>query len=375
MSETKHFQGAAPAWLQALVDELAAELRELVFPHLGTAAARALAGRAAGGDRTFSIDELAEEHVERFLESRGRPLAVYSEDRGLQVVGTAGEEAAPEFVLVIDPIDGTRPAAAGFEAACVSIAAARLAPLGGDATAEWRSASEPSLPSAQARPALLGTASPGPTMADVVYGVVHEIKEGGVFRAARGEGVRILDAAGRTRPVELSRNVDLDRLFWTIGFRGRPAPELVTVLGRLIDRSSVDGSVFDIGSATYSMTRILTGQLDAFVDIGPRMIEAAPWVEARFREVGKGGVLNNAPYDVAASTLMLEEAGCPVTDAVGRRLAGQPLLGADIRYQMSVVASANEVVHAAILEEVGRGIDRLTERRSEDRRAVEEETP
>jgi myo-inositol-1(or 4)-monophosphatase len=193
----------------------------------------------------------------------------------------------------------------------------------------------------------------------VIYGVVHEIKEGGSFRARRGGGVRAEDAGGRPRVIELSGTVDLDRLFWTIGFRGRPAAELVTVLGGLIDRSSVDGAVFDIGSATYSMTRILTGQLDAYVDVGPRLIEIAPWVEARFREVGKGGVLNNAPYDVAASTLILEEAGCPVTDALGQGLHDRPLLGADMDYQMAVVASANPVLQEAILDEVGRGTSRL----------------
>jgi myo-inositol-1(or 4)-monophosphatase len=171
--------------------------------------------------------------------------------------------------------------------------------------------------------------------------------------------VQAFDAAGHARPLEITRNSDLDRLFWTIGFRGRPAPELVTVLGGLIDRSSVDGAVFDIGSATYSMTRILTGQLDAYVDVGPRMLEAAPWVEARFRQVGKGAVLNNAPYDVAASTLILQEAGCPVTDARGASLDSRPLLGADDRFQMAVIASSNEVLQEALAEEVQAGIERL----------------
>ncbi|GAB4258000.1 MAG: hypothetical protein Kow00129_17680 [Thermoleophilia bacterium] len=189
-----------------------------------------------------------------------------------------------------------------------------------------------------------------------------EIKEGGVFRAARGEGVEARTAGGAERPVIPSSTVDLGRLFWTLGFRGRPALELATVLGGLIDRSSVDGAVFDLGSATYCMTRILTGQLDAFVDVGPRMIEVAPWVEKRFREVGKGAVLNNAPYDVAASALILQEAGCPVTDAAGRSLDRRPLLGADVGFQMSVVASANADLQALLLGEVSRGLEELVRR-------------
>ncbi|GAB4249125.1 MAG: bifunctional fructose-bisphosphatase/inositol-phosphate phosphatase [Thermoleophilia bacterium] len=313
---------SAPAWVRRLADDLAAGLRELVRPHLGRTAARNPTGRAAGGDTTFAIDEAAELYLERFLRGRGRPIAVYSEDRGLVEWHGGGE-----YVLIVDPIDGTRPAAAGFEAACVSVAVARRGER--------------------------------PVMADVQYGVVQEIKEGGVFRAARGEGVALVTPAGGRRSPVISANADLSRLFWTIGFRGRPAAELVTVLGGLIDMSSVDGAVFDIGSATYSMTRILTGQLDAYIDVGPRMIEVAPWVEARFRNVGKGHVLNNSPHDVAASTLILQEAGCPVTDAAGRDLADRPLLGSDMGYQMSVVASANPGVHEAILAEVARGLERL----------------
>lgn len=311
-----------PSWVPDLADALAGGLRDLVQPHLGRVAARALAGRAAGGDTTFAVDELAEVFMTEFLAAQERPLAVYSEDRGYQ------EWHGPaEYVLIVDPIDGTRPALAGFEAACVSVAVARKVER--------------------------------PTMADVVYGVIVEIKEGGVFRATRGRGVDIRTAAGRPRPPAVSTNVDLSRLFWTIGFRGRPAVELVAVLGGLIDRSSVDGAVFDIGSATYSMTRLLTGQLDAYVDVGPLMIEVAPWVEARFREVGKGHVLNNSPYDVAASTLMLLEAGCVVTDAAGRRLAGRPLLGSDMYHQMSVVAAANLELHQAIVTEVAAGVRAL----------------
>ena len=316
-----------PEWLSALVDDLAAEVRKVVAPNLGEAAAKGLAGRAEGGDTTFSIDVLAEERVSAFLEERGEPVALYSEDQGLLAFDRA---AKAEFVLVVDPIDGTRPAAAGFEAACVSVAAAAL--TGDD------------------------LASASPRMRDVVYGVVHEIKEGGVFRAGRGLGVEALDSEGRPRPLAPSVSEDLSRLFWALGFRGRPARELTAVLGDLIDLSSVDGGVFDLGSATYCMTRILTGQLDCFIDPGPRMIEVAPWVEERFRQVGKGAVLNNAPYDVAASTLILEEAGCPVTDATGGSLHDRPLLGAGRDYQMAVVASANAPLHRLVLAELERGL-------------------
>ena len=89
--------------------------------------------------------------------------AYYSEDRGLQ------GSADPEMILIVDPIDGTRPAAAGFEMACVSIAA--VPPV------------------------------PAPTMGDVVAGVLQEIKSGDLFVAEKGAGFSMTRAAGADIPL------------------------------------------------------------------------------------------------------------------------------------------------------------------------------
>jgi myo-inositol-1(or 4)-monophosphatase len=168
----------------------------------------------------------------------------------------------------------------------------------------------------------------------------------------RGDGSEI--------PLLPSASTDIESLFWTLGFRGRPAVMLATVLAELIDRSSVGGGVFDIGSATYCITRVLTGQLDAYVDIGPEIIAAHPAAEAEFRRVGRGAVLNNSPYDLAAVRLLCTEAGIPVSGARGESLADRPLLGSGHEYQMACVTSGNADLHEIILEIVGRGIDGLT---------------
>ena len=125
-----------------------------MLPELGSHAGRAFhaGGASAGGDITFAVDELAEKALVEFLAERAPALAYYSEDRGLVAAGEATE------VLVVDPIDGTRPAMAGLESACVSVA---LAPLGDGE----------------------------PTMADVSTGCVVEIKSGDWFVAARGHGL------------------------------------------------------------------------------------------------------------------------------------------------------------------------------------------
>lgn len=301
--------------IRSLVCDLAATLRKEVLPHLGAHAGRAHSGEAEGGDVTFGIDEQAEARMESFLAERAPELAFYSEDRGL--VSPAGDRA--EWVLVVDPIDGTRPALAGLESCCVSVAAAPL--------------------------------ESEPTMGDVRVGCVMELKSGQAFVAERGAG---LDPAAA-----LSENTSLERMFWTYGFRGRPARALVEVLAALIDRSSVGGGTFDLGSATFDMTRVVTGQLDAYVEPGPRMIDDVPGIREEFERVGAGSVLNNSPYDLAAATLCLEEGGAIVTDAYGASLRDRPLLGSDHSFQMSCVAAANRGLHTAICTELDAGIERL----------------
>jgi myo-inositol-1(or 4)-monophosphatase len=307
--------------VRELVRDLALALREQTLPLLGSQSARAHSpDSAAGGDVSFAIDAAAERALERFLAERAPELAVYSEHQGL-VMPTGGAGEAP-IVLVVDPIDGTRPALAGLESCCVSVAAAAL----NDQT----------------------------RMADVSVACVVEIPSGAVFLAERGRG--LLEAP----PVRLSANERIDRMFWAYGFRGRPARATAEVLAELIDASSVGGATFELGSAAFDMTRVLTGQLDAYVEPGPRMVEDVPGMRAQFERVGGGAILNNSPYDLAAAALCLEEGGAIVTDAYGRPLSERPLLGSDPEFQISVVASANATLHGRVLDEIEAGMARLS---------------
>jgi myo-inositol-1(or 4)-monophosphatase len=301
-----------------LVRELSLALRDRVLPLLGSHAGRAHSSEGEGGDVTFAIDEEAESFLERFLAERAPELAFYSEDRGLVVPAGGGASE----VLVVDPIDGTRPAMAGLESCCVSVAAAPL--------------------------------REGVTMGEVSVGCVVEIPSGTVFLAERGRGLV------ESPPVFLSPNERLDRMFWTYGFRGRPARALTEVLAELIDASSVGGATFDLGSATFDITRVITGQLDSYVEPGPLMVDEVPGMREEFERVGGGAVLNNSPYDLAAAALCATEAGAIVTDARGRPLDGRPLLGSGADFQMSVVTSSNPALHAEILAAVDAGVARLS---------------
>jgi len=291
-----------------LVRELALALRERVLPLLGAHAQRAHSGAAEGGDVTFAIDAAAEDLLEPFVTERAPGVAFYSEDRGLVAADGA------HSVLVVDPIDGTRPALAGLESCCVSIAAA---PLDGE-----------------------------PRFRDITHGCVVEIKSGRVF------------LTGELDPC-LSRNDRLERMFWAFGFRGRPARELTEVLAELIDASSVGGAVFDLGSSAFNMTRVITGQLDAVIEPSSLIYEELPELRAEFERIGAGAVLTNPPYDLAGAWILLKEAGAVVTDARGEPLDDRPLLGSGPEHQTSFVASSNPTLHDAILEQVADGVARL----------------
>jgi myo-inositol-1(or 4)-monophosphatase len=304
-----------------LVYELACRLRLRVLPELGSQRSRAFSGGGAGGDLTFAVDHLAEAELSEFLAERAPRMAFYSEDRGLVAPADATD------VLIVDPIDGTRPAIAGLESACVAVA---LAPLGDGE----------------------------PTMAQVELGCVVEIKSGDWFLAERGRGLRA------SRPAAPSPNTDVARMFWAYGFRGRPVRATAEVLAELIDASSVGGGTFELGSQAFAMTRVATGQLDAVIEVGSRLIDDVPGMREEFERVGRGEILNNSPYDLAAPWLCLREAGGVVSDGWGRPLDERRLLGAGHEYQMSSISAGNPALHEQLVRAVEEGVARLRALRS-----------
>jgi myo-inositol-1(or 4)-monophosphatase len=277
-------------------------------------------GVSPGGDATLAIDEVAESVVEREL-TRVGDIGFYSEDRGLVEIGR------PRYYLVIDPVDGTRPAAAGLESCAVSIG---VVPPVADAT-----------------------------LGDVSFGVVHELKSGDRYWATRGEGARGARADGAPIPLLPSSNTDLDTLFWEAGLRGRPSLPMAVVLEGLTDGASMGGGVFSLGSAAFALTRVANGQLDAYVDAGRRVLDTYPELEAEFLRVGEGSVCTNFPYDVAAGALVVQEAGGVVTMADGSPLAGHPALGSGRAEGLAVLASGSPVLHERLLGALDEGLAAL----------------
>ncbi|MER6757726.1 inositol monophosphatase family protein [Micromonospora echinofusca] len=303
--------------IRELVLGCAQAVRAAVARHGRQGRQRRVHGDSPGGDAQFDVDEVAERAVWEHLTGHARePLAVYTEHHGLRRTGPD-----PAILLVVDPVDGTRPTSAGLEMGTVSIA---VAPLTAGA----------------------------PTLGDVTAAHVLELRSG-AWMYADDTLPEPLRHDGYDWPLpRLSSTRDLTRMFWSIEFNGHPMRLMTDAYEHLVDASANTGGVFVFNSASFSLTRIVTGQLDAYVDIGNRILRDHPGTEAEFRRVGRGGILHLFPYDIAASAYLAKRAGVVVTDAYGDSLDPMPLLTIDPASQRSCVAASTPELHRALLDTI-----------------------
>lgn len=305
---------------QEMIRALARHVRAAVLPHLGTWRARRVTGVASSGDATFDIDEIAEKAVAEFLREQGCNVACYSEDRGLVRVFPDRE---PEGLLIIDPIDGTRGAVAGFEACVVSVA-----------WADYK---------------------PAPTLGDVRYAGITEIKGNLTFSAERGGGVQIEDDAGRLIAPAPAPTQDIETMAWSHEVVGAPTDLLFRALAPMANRTTVKGGCFILNSSAYELTRLVTGQLAGVVDVRTRLLRDFPHTRALFETYGGGRLIGLYGYDVAGAALIAREAGCVITDAWGRDLSEWNLLDTTETNFGSLIAASNPTLHVRLLEAVNAG--------------------
>lgn len=308
---------------QETILTLTKHIRDAVRPHLGAWQSRTISGTAASGDATFAIDDIAEDAIVEFIEERKLSIAFYSEDKGLMEFG-----ASPEAVLVIDPIDGTRPAVAGFESCVVSVAWADY--------------------------------TPSATLGDVRFGCIAELKWDEVFVAERGGGARWMGPDASDRPLRLLPIEAIADAPLSFEVVARPFEWIGAALADVVNPASLKGGCFLFNSTAFSLTRLLTGQLAACMDIGNRILRDRPESRARFLELGLGKPIGLFTYDIAAAALIAQEAGAVVTDAHGRALDKTPLLDTSEGNLTSVLAASTPALHENILRAIDAGIARLT---------------
>ncbi len=314
---------AVPPIPVSFLVELAQTIKGAVEESARAVKGREVVSHAESGDVTFQLDKIAEKALLNFLKRAGKPVAYYSEDAGYSTFTSE----KPKHLLVVDPIDGSRAAKSGFEGCVVAVASTRVIER--------------------------------PTMADVDNAVVLELLGDRCFQAERGKGVKITAGTQPRRP-KLSVNTELRTMIWSMTVPGRPAELVFPTVARLIDHSSLEGGFFACNSTAYSLTRLLTNQLDACVDIANRYHRDIPdKVQRLFENAGQGRVIGIAPYDLAAALLVAEEAGCVVTDAYGKSFNDVLLLDSTASNHLSLVAAANKGLHAKLMEFLVKRIEML----------------
>ena len=301
------------AGVKALPREFLQDLSQAVLkavrPAIAAAKGREIVGTAPSGDATFELDKIAEKALLNFLKRAHEPVAYYSEDAGY----TTFSSGQPKNLLVVDPIDGTRAAKNGFEGCVVSVCSTRIIER--------------------------------PTFADIDSALVMEILGNRTFYAERDNGARMY-VDGHARKVRLSTNTDLEKVAWAMTVPARPAELIFPVAAKLIDLTSLKGGFFACNSTSYSLTRLVSGQLDACIDIANRFYrDIRSVVEDSFINAGRGIVLGVCPYDFAGALLIAQEAGCTVTDAYGKDFDEVLLLDSSVVNQRSVIAAANKELH------------------------------
>jgi myo-inositol-1(or 4)-monophosphatase len=302
--------------VNTLLHGLAAHVRSRLLDYADRGLQRHVHGDSPGGDAQFDVDAVAEDAVLDYLRANAtEPIAVYTEDGSFVEIGER-----PRTVLVVDPIDGTRPTSAGLEMGMISIAAAPLTP------------------------------DRQPVLADVHAALLLEIKNGSWLYGDDRVG---LTSGGFGHAVpRLSRNTALDRMFWSIEFNGHPMGLMADAYAHLVDASANSGGIFVFNSATFSISRIITGQLDAYVDIGNRILTEHPHTEPEFRRAGRGSILHLFPYDIAAATYLARLAGVTITDAFGADLGGTELLNLAPANQQSCIAASTPELHGALIDSI-----------------------
>jgi len=293
---------------QHLLITLAQGIRKKVYPYLGQPVAREVHGTAYSGDATFQIDVIAENEVENYLSGIESNIAYYTEDRGL-----VKPNAAPEWLLIIDPIDGTRPAFSGFESAVVSIA---LCPF-----------------------------RENPIFKDMTHAVILELKTGNLFYAQAGAGV-LLQSSDPFLSIMPSGTDKLEPLRWCFDIVGRPVQQIFNDLGALIDQSSYQGGVYIFNCSAFAITRIVTGQLDAYIDTSGRTAGDAKHNIHNLQIPSQQPTMGLFAYDIAAAYLIAQEAECLITDSYGKSLETASLVDKQI---LSCIAASNLKLHQKLV--------------------------
>lgn len=285
-------------------------------------------------DFNYALDEGAERVVKTAFERVWRKGILYgyaTEDQGLALPERVDK---PEWVYLIDPVDGSRPANIGAEMACVNIAITR-----GDIA--------------------------NPTLKDVEAAIVLAIKEGKMWVAKKGQGVfEVTPFRGKDPKlveVKPKENVttylkDTSLVYETYSMSAEYTGIVVDPLLRAVSFKT------EYPSGSYSALSIIRGQNELHIDLRRRLVLDYPHLQVMLKPNSKA----LSPMDIAPEFLMLGELGMRVTDANGNNLDGIQLwdFNRDGSWssatQLSWVAATTSILHQQAMSKIEEGFSTIS---------------
>ncbi len=304
--------------------KLVNSIKKAVLPVFGNRQLDALMGEISK-DFQYAVDIAAENAIKSAFEElwkKGIWYGYTTEEQGL--VLPPGHTA--ELIYQIDPVDGSRPAQAGMETACITMGIVRAE-------------------------------KSNPTMKDIVAGVTHAIKEDRTFLAQKGGGVyEVIDSALQMVTPREHAPQTLDEAF--MAYENYGVRE--SFLGRIIDdlRGKTQSSSVYV-AASFGLLSLVRGQNDLYLDVRARLLKECPRAALKLHPKCM------QPYDIAAPWLMLKELGGVAMDAYGKSLDDRPLwvFNQDGSWSsegdISLVAAVTPQLHAQAMKAISSGFSKL----------------
>jgi len=181
---------------------------------VGTPEANRTLYEGADGTPTKLIDEAAENAILEVFQNDGRSMRILSEEFGEKILGDA-----PEFAVVLDPLDGTYNAASGIPYYSVSIAIGE------------------------------------PDLSDTRFGYVKNLANGETYHAESGKGAYL-----NGKRIKPTGNSTLSEFCVSV-YSCRPHIERTNRLCKRVRRIRI------LGSAALELCYVASGKMDAFVDV------------------------------------------------------------------------------------------------------------
>lgn len=278
-------------------------------------------------DWNYPVDVEAEKAITEAFQKfwrEDRSLGYVTEDQGLKLPPKTSPQEI-EYMVEIDPVDGSRRAKSNFQGATVTLTFSRHQ----DLRSYFR---------------------------DIELGLILDLTGDKTLCLATLDEVKIKEGNSFDN-LELSQQSSPLRVLWSLDY-SFPLDYLGIALRPL--RDTCDYMEIAPCSA-FPLLALARGQIDIFADLRRRLYDDFPQIHSEFSE----NRVFSYPYDFAGGYFILKNLGATVTDAYGKPLDDYPLWkfrkdgSWDPVCQLALVAARNGALHRQAIAKIEEGFENL----------------